>query len=179
MIDAGYFLDIPDYTGHMTYRSQFQGAIPFWNPQPAPEDLNPRCVQSNSPADLWKCYFTQYFVRPCNNNNNNIHTHTDTTAPVPECFVEFSAHLAVPQHGVGCALSYDNRSIGSCLGLTRTVPVSCQVNNITTPFFATNSLYDAWQLGNVLNLPCSFSAASPGDCTPSEVKAIEVSSSVW
>jgi hypothetical protein len=44
---------------------------------------------------------------------------------------------------------------------------------LRTPVFVTNSLYDSWQLGNILYLPCTFSTTGPGNCSNAELAAIE------
>lgn len=108
LVDAGYFIDIPNFAGEYAYRASFQGAQPMWNPAPGPNDLNAGCLLTMPPASLWKCYFAQYFYV-----------------------------------------------------------------YIVTPIFATNSLYDEWQLNNVLDLGCSFNASSPGTCNSTQIKAVE------
>ncbi len=68
-----------------------------------------------------------------------------------------------------CAAAADPSTLWQCF-LTQYF-----VTGIRAPLFVTNSVYDAWQLGNVLNVQCSgWSVHSAGDCNATMIDAVQV-----
>ena len=45
--------------------------------------------------------------------------------------------------------------------------------HLATPVFVTNSMIDAWQLGNVLQVGCNLQVGSAGSCQATQLAAIE------